>query len=49
MTATAMDQVLATVDRDFGASMDRLFAFLRFPSVGTDPAHHADCRPNLSP
>ena len=44
MTATAMDQVLATVDRDFGASMDRLFAFLRFPSVGTDPAHHADCR-----
>ncbi len=44
MTAAAMEQVLATVEKDFGASMDRLFEFLRFPSVGTDPAHHADCR-----
>jgi acetylornithine deacetylase/succinyl-diaminopimelate desuccinylase-like protein len=31
-----------TAERD--ASLERLFTFLRFPSVGTDPAHDADTR-----
>lgn len=44
MTAAATEKVLATIDRDFDDSMARLFTFLRFASVGTDPAHHADCR-----
>jgi acetylornithine deacetylase/succinyl-diaminopimelate desuccinylase-like protein len=43
MTAAATQKVLATIDRDFDASLARLFEFLRFPSVGTDPAHHGDC------
>ena len=44
MTAAATQKVLATIDREFDASMARLFDFLRFPSIGTDPAFHADCR-----
>jgi acetylornithine deacetylase/succinyl-diaminopimelate desuccinylase-like protein len=44
MTAAATEQVLATIDRDFDASLARLFELLRFPSVGTDPVHHTDCR-----
>lgn len=44
MTAAATDKVLAAIDRGFEASMVRLFDFLRFPSVGTDPAHNADCQ-----
>lgn len=44
MIAAAMDKVLAKIDGDFDASMARLFEFLRFPSVGTDPAHNSDCQ-----
>ncbi len=44
MTAAATQKVLATIDRNFDASMARLFDFLRFPSVGTEPVHAADCQ-----
>ena len=36
--------VLAEIDQQFPESIERVFELLRFPSVGTDPAHHADCR-----
>jgi acetylornithine deacetylase/succinyl-diaminopimelate desuccinylase-like protein len=36
--------VLAEIDQQFPQSLARVFDLLRFPSVGTDPAHHADCR-----
>ena len=36
--------VLAEIDQQFPESLDRLFQLLRFASVGTDPAHHGDCR-----
>ena len=36
--------VLAEIDQQFPESLKRTFELLRFPSVGTDPAHHADCR-----
>lgn len=35
--------VLAEIDQQFPESLERLFELLRFPSVGTDPAHHKDC------
>jgi len=40
----ALDAVLATIDTDLGRSLDRLFAFLRIPSVSTDPAYKDQCR-----
>ena len=36
--------VLAEIERQFPESLSRLLALLRFPSIGTDPARHADCR-----
>jgi acetylornithine deacetylase/succinyl-diaminopimelate desuccinylase-like protein len=39
-----LDAVLARIDSDLDAALDRLFAWLRIPSVSTDPAHAADCR-----
>jgi acetylornithine deacetylase/succinyl-diaminopimelate desuccinylase-like protein len=45
MTAKeALPDVLAQVDRDLQASIDRLFALLRIQSVSTDPAYAAQCR-----
>ncbi|MCP8938008.1 dipeptidase [Alsobacter sp. SYSU M60028] len=41
---SALDQVLARIDADLDASLDRLFAMIRIPSISTDPAHKADCR-----
>ncbi|MFO1132765.1 MAG: M20/M25/M40 family metallo-hydrolase [Hyphomicrobiales bacterium] len=35
--------VLAEIDQQFPESLERLFELLRFPSVGTDPAHDKDC------
>jgi acetylornithine deacetylase/succinyl-diaminopimelate desuccinylase-like protein len=37
------EAVLAEIDQQFPESLDRLFELLRFPSIGTDPAHHKDC------
>jgi acetylornithine deacetylase/succinyl-diaminopimelate desuccinylase-like protein len=45
MTAVeALPAVLAQVDRDLEASIDRLFALLRIQSISTDPAYAAQCR-----
>jgi acetylornithine deacetylase/succinyl-diaminopimelate desuccinylase-like protein len=45
MTATeVLPAVLAQVDRDLEASIDRLFTLLRIQSVSTDPAYAAQCR-----
>lgn len=38
------DDVLKAADGGLNGSLDRLFQLLRFPSIGTDPAHAADCR-----
>ena len=39
-----LDQVLADVDKDLDNSLQRLFAWLRIPSISTDPAYAKDCR-----
>ncbi|MGB6507765.1 MAG: M20/M25/M40 family metallo-hydrolase [Xanthobacteraceae bacterium] len=45
MTATdALPKVLERVDSDLPASLDRLFALLRIPSVSTDPAYAPQCQ-----
>lgn len=38
------DSVSARIDRDFPEAVERLKAFLRIPSVGTDPAYAEDTR-----
>lgn len=38
--AATLDQV----DRSLDAALDRLFSFLRIPSISTQPVHVADCR-----
>lgn len=42
--AARLDQVLANVEANLDASLERLFDLIRIPSVSTDPAHAADCR-----
>jgi acetylornithine deacetylase/succinyl-diaminopimelate desuccinylase-like protein len=39
-----MDKILSLVDSQLDASLERLFAFLRIPSISAQPAHEADCR-----
>lgn len=39
-----LDAVLARIDADLDASLDRLSTLLRIPSVSTEAAHVADCR-----
>ena len=41
---TDLDRVLAQVDADLDASLERLFAFLRIPSISTDRAYAQECR-----
>lgn len=38
-----LSAVLARIDDDFPAALDRLMAFLRIPSISTDPAFSEDC------
>ena len=40
----ASEAVLEHIDGHLNASLDRLFALIRFPSVGTDTGFKADCR-----
>jgi acetylornithine deacetylase/succinyl-diaminopimelate desuccinylase-like protein len=44
MSADVLPAVLAHVDRQLDASLDRLFALLRIQSISTDPAFAAQCR-----
>lgn len=39
-----LDDVLSKVDAQLDGSLDRLFTFLKIPSISTDPAHAAECR-----
>jgi acetylornithine deacetylase/succinyl-diaminopimelate desuccinylase-like protein len=39
-----LDRVLATIDADLDAALDRLFATLRLKSISTDPAFAAETR-----
>jgi acetylornithine deacetylase/succinyl-diaminopimelate desuccinylase-like protein len=39
-----LDRVLGDIDTDLPNSLERLFAWLRIPSISTDPAYAADCR-----
>lgn len=39
-----LDAVLAHIDANIDASLERLFAFLRIPSISTDLAYQAECR-----
>lgn len=41
---TQLDQVLAHIDADLDAALERLFATLRIKSISTDPAFKADCQ-----
>ena len=39
-----LDEVLARIDADMDAAVERLFALLRIRSISTDPAYAAECR-----
>ena len=39
-----IDKILAKIDADMPASLERLFALLRIPSISTDPAYRDQCR-----
>lgn len=41
---SAIDKVLARIDQDIDASLDRLFDLLKIKSISTDPAYKDDCR-----
>ncbi len=41
---TDLNAVLASADKDFDKSLERLFDLVRIPSISTDPAHAADCQ-----
>ena len=40
----SLEQVLATIDTNLDASVERLKELLRIPSISTDPAYAGDCR-----
>ena len=44
VTSSDLDRVLALIDQSLDASLQRLFAFLRIPSISTDPAYAPQCR-----
>jgi acetylornithine deacetylase/succinyl-diaminopimelate desuccinylase-like protein len=41
---TQLPEVLAKIDSDLDASLDRLFEWLRVKSISTDPAYAEECR-----
>ncbi len=40
----ALDAILNDIDADLDQALERLFAFLRIPSISTDPAYAGHCR-----
>ena len=40
----ALDPVLNDIDKDLDNALERLFAFLRIPSISTDPTYAGPCR-----
>ncbi len=40
---TDLNAALSAADREFENSLDRLFGFLRIPSISADPAYKAEC------
>ncbi|MCJ2067429.1 M20/M25/M40 family metallo-hydrolase [Methylobacterium sp. J-030] len=40
----ALDAILNDIDTDLENALERLFAFLRIPSISTDPAYAGQCR-----
>jgi acetylornithine deacetylase/succinyl-diaminopimelate desuccinylase-like protein len=42
--SATLDRVLHRLDADLDASVERLFAWLRIPSISTDPAYAPHCR-----
>lgn len=43
-TDSQIDDLLAHADAHLDESLERLFAFLRIPSISTDPAYTGDCK-----
>lgn len=43
---TQLDSVLAHIDANLDAALDRLFAVIRIKSISTDPAYKAECLAN---
>ncbi|WP_211863291.1 M20/M25/M40 family metallo-hydrolase [Neoroseomonas soli] len=41
-----IDRVLARIDQDLDAALERLFAVLRIKSISTDPAYAKECQAN---
>ena len=41
---TNTDALLGRIDRGLDAARERLFAWLRIPSISAEPAHSGDCR-----
>ena len=39
-----LDAILNDIDADLDNALERLFAFLRIPSISTDPAYAGQCR-----
>ena len=39
-----LDAVLANIDANMDAALERLFTLLRIRSISTDPAYAAECR-----
>ncbi len=40
----SLDAILNDIDADLDNALERLFAFLRIPSISTDPAYAGHCR-----
>jgi acetylornithine deacetylase/succinyl-diaminopimelate desuccinylase-like protein len=41
---SSLDQVLSKIDADLDSSLERLFQWLKVPSISTDPAYKDHCR-----
>jgi acetylornithine deacetylase/succinyl-diaminopimelate desuccinylase-like protein len=44
LSMSSLDAVLSHIDRDIDTALERLFAFLRIPSISTDPAYAGEVK-----